>query len=453
MLNEIEKLINNDEQFRYQMLSRLQSDVKYFLGNGNGNKNCLWGKDIRTHIEAMAAIYDSLPEAPEWCPYSLIFEYKKWMLGYHKTLTHPMKTSEFESIATLDTSTNKYVIKQASLDIPSDIASLLGSQKVRYNIVRYLAGGTGSSDIVYLFFDFATDSDATKYFNKVTGTNGRYAELLDKQGDILGRNDGYIKLPSSGVQTSGNRISYTETNGTSKESGSEISLSGYAADFYGLKTTLDKSNTLSSAYLLENMFKDFYVKNAEGNVSKDANGKKIGNSSHVAARSDKNGSLQGPLKYVDKNGVTHIADPDSISPASAKNRKYYLITGDSISLSASTFASDTTYIIITPGDVRITGGGNFRGMIIAGGDIKIDDGLNMECMGMLTYDIDGQHYECTEFHALLYNVVTGDSAELATQDSNTRLRTIFNVADNSTEAGGSKDGEFVTIESNEWKVN
>ena len=95
MLNEIEKLINNDEQFRYQMLSRLQSDVKYFLGNGNGNKNCLWGKDIRTHIEAMVAIYDSLPEAPEWCPYSLIFEYKKWMLGYHKTLTRPMKTSEF----------------------------------------------------------------------------------------------------------------------------------------------------------------------------------------------------------------------------------------------------------------------------------------------------------------------------------------------------------------------
>ncbi len=95
MKAEIERLVNENDGFKYQMLGRLQNDVKYFLGAGNGNEKCLWGKDVLTHIEAMTAIYDSLPEAPEWCPYSLIAEYKNWMLNYHKDLSQPMTTVEF----------------------------------------------------------------------------------------------------------------------------------------------------------------------------------------------------------------------------------------------------------------------------------------------------------------------------------------------------------------------
>ncbi len=94
---EIEELVNSEKEFRYQMLGRLQSDCKYFLGNGNGDEKHLWGKDVRTHTDAMFALYDSFKdeEVPDWITYTMIMEYKHWMLNYHKELTRPMKTSDF----------------------------------------------------------------------------------------------------------------------------------------------------------------------------------------------------------------------------------------------------------------------------------------------------------------------------------------------------------------------
>ena len=63
------------------MLSRLQSDCKYYLGNGDRNEKDLWAKDPKEHIAIMKALYNSLPEAPDWITMDEIEGYEKEMCG------------------------------------------------------------------------------------------------------------------------------------------------------------------------------------------------------------------------------------------------------------------------------------------------------------------------------------------------------------------------------------
>ena len=53
---------NNEPEFLYQMLSRLESDCKYFLGNGNGYEKHLWASNVDNQISAMKEIYNKLEE-------------------------------------------------------------------------------------------------------------------------------------------------------------------------------------------------------------------------------------------------------------------------------------------------------------------------------------------------------------------------------------------------------
>lgn len=52
----------------YRMLDRLQSDVKYFLGEGGHNENTLWAKNVEHQIAEMQRIYNTLPVKPDWLP-------------------------------------------------------------------------------------------------------------------------------------------------------------------------------------------------------------------------------------------------------------------------------------------------------------------------------------------------------------------------------------------------
>lgn len=56
---------SHDEQFKYMLLNRLQTDCKYYLGYGNGNER---------HI------YDSLKIKPEWLTEQQIKVYSDLML-------------------------------------------------------------------------------------------------------------------------------------------------------------------------------------------------------------------------------------------------------------------------------------------------------------------------------------------------------------------------------------
>lgn len=57
-----------DITFRYKLLSRMQQDCEYYLGNGNKNPNNLWGITVNNHIASMKYIWNSFSEdeKPEW---------------------------------------------------------------------------------------------------------------------------------------------------------------------------------------------------------------------------------------------------------------------------------------------------------------------------------------------------------------------------------------------------
>lgn len=71
---------SHDEQFKYMLLNRLQTDCKYFLGAGNRHEKYLWGETVEMHIEFMYIIYYSLKVKPEWLTEKQIDEYLTKML-------------------------------------------------------------------------------------------------------------------------------------------------------------------------------------------------------------------------------------------------------------------------------------------------------------------------------------------------------------------------------------
>lgn len=71
---------SNDPSFNYQMLDRLRSDCEYYLGNGNRCTKFLWAKDEQTHIDIMRALYDKVPEPPEWLSKDQIDSYEQQMV-------------------------------------------------------------------------------------------------------------------------------------------------------------------------------------------------------------------------------------------------------------------------------------------------------------------------------------------------------------------------------------
>jgi len=75
-------------EFNYQMLDRLKSDCRYYLGCGNRSKKYLYYKDEQEHINKMKEIYNSFPsnEKPEWLTYEQILDYEKSMVNKIKAI-------------------------------------------------------------------------------------------------------------------------------------------------------------------------------------------------------------------------------------------------------------------------------------------------------------------------------------------------------------------------------
>lgn len=69
-----------DNKMRYMMLSRMQSDVKYYLGAGGRSKRDLWAQDEKEHIAYMETLYNGLKEKPEWLSKKELENYKKELL-------------------------------------------------------------------------------------------------------------------------------------------------------------------------------------------------------------------------------------------------------------------------------------------------------------------------------------------------------------------------------------
>ena len=336
---------------------------------------------------------------------------------------NPMKKSEFSSITSASINPPKDVFGEAGTG-----SYLLNSNKFKSHEVRYLNG----ENYVYLFWDFKSTDAAVEYFNKVTkhgsGEDGRYYDLVLKQLGMLDLNSGYMKLPSN-TKATGNIIKYDSSNKFGKITANTSGIDDKSGDY----------SSYMSAFDPETVFEGFKAK-------------EDGALSHPAARSF-SGTIQGPLTYQEKNKTMHTSD-NVVGPARAKSTTYYLMTGENVTVNE--IKSGYTYIIITPGNVTFASGcsGDFRGMIIAGGNITLPARMNMECLGMLKYtplinnkakdDVD-----TTELQALL-SVVYDDSDG---NNGNTRLREIFGLRDTSLDIGGDYDGELVKMDIEEFLRN
>ena len=78
-----ENLPTEAEKFNYMMLSRLQTDVKYYLGNGNRYAGHLWAEDEVEQIKEMKRLYSMFTDdkKPEWLTWNQILEYEKELVG------------------------------------------------------------------------------------------------------------------------------------------------------------------------------------------------------------------------------------------------------------------------------------------------------------------------------------------------------------------------------------
>ena len=66
---EMKKIIErSDKKYRYMLLSRMEMDCGYFLGNGNRYVGHLLGENVEDHIAEMKMLWDSFKpcEKPEW---------------------------------------------------------------------------------------------------------------------------------------------------------------------------------------------------------------------------------------------------------------------------------------------------------------------------------------------------------------------------------------------------
>lgn len=71
----------NEEVFRYQLLSRMKMDCEFFLGFGNRMEKYLWAGSVAFQIECMKSIRDSFPAdgKPEWLTVEQIENYERRM--------------------------------------------------------------------------------------------------------------------------------------------------------------------------------------------------------------------------------------------------------------------------------------------------------------------------------------------------------------------------------------
>ena len=77
-----EPFVRHPRERDYMMLSRLQMDCNYFLGNGNGYEGHLYYKSVEEHCDEMEKLWNSFSneDKPEWLTMEQIKEYREKML-------------------------------------------------------------------------------------------------------------------------------------------------------------------------------------------------------------------------------------------------------------------------------------------------------------------------------------------------------------------------------------
>lgn len=71
-----------NDSFLYRLLSRMQYDCNYYLGNGERCEKYLWGETVELHLAYMELLWDnfSSTEKPEWLTKEELEDYKRKMI-------------------------------------------------------------------------------------------------------------------------------------------------------------------------------------------------------------------------------------------------------------------------------------------------------------------------------------------------------------------------------------
>jgi hypothetical protein len=77
----LDEILNRDNNFKYQLLGRLQQDCEYYLGYGNRNPAKLWAGNEKEQIQLMFELYKSFKrgEKPNWISLEKIRQYERKM--------------------------------------------------------------------------------------------------------------------------------------------------------------------------------------------------------------------------------------------------------------------------------------------------------------------------------------------------------------------------------------
>ena len=67
------------QEFEYQLLSRLKADCEYYLNWGGRNVNRLWAGNVEAQIAKMKELWNVLETKPRWLTMEQINKYERQM--------------------------------------------------------------------------------------------------------------------------------------------------------------------------------------------------------------------------------------------------------------------------------------------------------------------------------------------------------------------------------------
>lgn len=205
------------------------------------------------------------------------------------------------------------------------------SQPYRVAFVTYSA--TNKDKLVYLYLNFTNTDKAAEYFQEY---EGKYEELVNDRMGSLG--NGSIKFNPSTIVSTGNCIGYDKgdlelykANKDYNDSDVENKQTELATKYYGMISALDPdfSGINNTSFLTDSIVDMTKVEDAYKDLDL--------------------GTLEGV--YED----------------------YHLITGKDINIT-----SNINAIVIATGDVNVASGTNFKGLIIARGNVTVNGNFDAD---------------------------------------------------------------------------
>ena len=170
--DDLIKKYGRDEEFLYRLLSRMQTDCEYYLVNGGRHDAHLWALNPDKQIKYMIAIWDYLPEKPEWLSLDQLEEYSVEMtgktlsdFGYNNTISDSRRIKDSVKAKSVRKRINDAIDKY----FRKDLKNLQAYRRVTD------AEGKIKEDVVFLI----EDGDVLAVFPNTYGTADRDKDTME----------------------------------------------------------------------------------------------------------------------------------------------------------------------------------------------------------------------------------------------------------------------------------